>query len=353
MKKLLLLFAFFLPLFLCAQLDKIRPGMSIAEFRQQFPGAVHDYGAMTSYVYANESQASVKGVATYTLSHDTVSSYWFQSQRVDGPCENYPAADSSECTRLLTAARILAGHYTDLYGDPREKNTQSLLHPGGAANEVNVFYSKWKTANDELIVVVHRPGKTAEISAANAYVKANAKEENSCSYVLEVITTGKGRELRSEFGNGYSIEEFKKWQPSLASQIKIFPDCWSVADETTAKNGKWLFRFSNEELASFSFELYDGVNYGRATEQAYAALRERVMQLNSEANAQFGAADSSSAVMPEKYKAQKSLKNYYSLTNYYSRWKKDGKIIELEMNEDGGGKQGEPVFRLEVHCEKQ
>jgi hypothetical protein len=304
---------------------------------------------MTSYVYANEVHASVKGVATFTISHDTVGSYWFQSQRTDGPCDRFPAADSVGVLRLLTAARTLAGHYTDMFGEPREKKTQPLNQPDPNSIQVTVYLAKWKTASGELIVVVSRPGKSEEISAANAYVKPNVKEENSCSYVFEVIATGKGREFRSEFGNGYSIDEFKLWKPYLANQVKTFPDCWRMSDETTVKNGVWHFEFTGDKLSSFTFDLYNGINYGHPTEQAYAALRDRALQLAGQADAQFGKADSASAVFPEKYKAPKGSKNYYSIVNYYSRWKSNGTAIVLEMDEDGGGKQGEPVFHLVLY----
>lgn len=340
------------PLLLSAQLDKIRPGMTIEEFRSNFPNAEHDYGAMTSYVYSNETKGGAKGVATYIISHDTVETYWFQSQRVDGPCAEHPAGDSSDCLRLLTAARTLIGHYTDLYGDPKETYSHRLLESGGDAFEVNVLFAKWKTASNEIEVAVHRPGKAAEISAANSYEPLDKKAgPPACSYVLEVVARGKGRDIRSEFGNGYAIGEFSNWRSDLAPQLKTFPDAWTLKDTETVPNGMWHFAFTDGKLSSFSLELYAGVNYGQPTMEAYGTLWMRASKMTMEGNKAYGFADSTSKEFPAEYSAPKKNKNYYSIVDYYVRWKVDGQTIVMEMDEDGGGKQGEPVFRLEVVCE--
>lgn len=350
MKRIFPLFLFLSPAFLFAQLDVLRPAMQLDEVRAKFPDLKRDYGSMTSWVSGEGKQLNITGRVTYLVRCDTVARYEFYSEPAYGPCEEFPTVDSGDAMRLLSAGRTLLGHYTDLYGTPNENRVQSFRSPTGNQREVELLYAKWKNTNDEIILRVFRPGK--EENQINAPAR-NEKESSYCTYTLEVKAEGKSLRMRSEFGMGMTGEQFKSWQPALANQVQDHPDCWMREDTSGGIHTHWRFQFRNEQLIGYFYDAYAGTEYGETTELAYTALLERAQKLKEEASKQFGAPYKDSTSVSKKYSSPKKTSNYYSRVDYLAQWKPGKDFLMIRLNERGGGKQGPPVFHLEVYFGKR
>lgn len=351
MKRFILSLFALAPALLSGQIDQLRPAMQLDEVRAKFPDLVRDYGSMTSWASGDGKQLNVEGRATYLIQCDTVVKYQFESYAAYGPSEDFPTADSAEVMKLISAARTLVGHFTDLYGNPAEYRNQSLVAPGGVKHEVEVIYSRWKNATDEILVRVYRAGKS-NFPQINAAPK-NEKEVISTPYLLELITSGKSLRMRTEFGMGMTAAQFRKWQPDLASQVVDHPDCWMRNDTSGGINTHWRFQFREEKLIGYFYDAYAGVDYGETTEIAYATMLARAQKLKEEATKQFGNPYKDSTNVSKKYSAPKKPGLYYSRVDYLAQWKPGSDFLMIRLNERGGGKQGPPVFHLEVYFGKR
>lgn len=347
MKKLILSCILLLPLAAFAQLDKIRPGMTLDEFRKQFPAAVPDVNGMTSWVNGKDSLQGISGHTTYLIRRDTVFRYQFLSDEVPGPGPQFPKADSSQSTRMMAVARTLVSHYTDLFGSPAEMSTWPL--PKTAANEkydVYVLTATWKLRGGVVRVFVHRSGTEQEHNLVNATF--DTRKTGYHYYTFQVIAEGTGMEVRSEFGNGISAAEFRYAHPALAAQVKQHPERWIMDSES----GEWKFWFTDSRLTGFAMDAYDGQAYrSPSTETAYAEMRTLALKLHAEAEKQYGKATSASASFPSDYPSRKASNNYYSEERYLAEWKTPSGELTLLLDEHGGGKYSSPVFHLEIMFE--
>lgn len=347
MKNFILSCILLLPLSVSAQLDKIRAGMTLDEFRKQFPAATPDVNGMTSWVNGKDSLQGMSGHATYLIRRDTVFRYQFLSDEVPGPGPQFPKADSSQSTRMMAVARTLLSHYTDLFGTPAEMNSLPLGKP--AANEkldVFVLAATWKLKGSVVRILVHRSGTEQEHNMINAPV--DTRKQGFHYYTFQVIAEGTGMEVRSEFGNGISSAEFRNAHPGLAPQVKQPPERWIMDSES----GEWKFWFTNNRLKGFAMDAYDGEAYrSPSTETAYAELRTLALKLQGEAEKQYGGATSATASFPSSYPSRKPSNNYYSEECYQAKWKTAAGELTILLDEHGGGKYSSPVFHLEVMFE--
>jgi hypothetical protein len=346
MKRSLLFILLLCPALLIAQLDVIRPGMSLAELQRNFPGLQHDFDAMTSRVAKKDSLLGLSGYTNFLISRDTAVRYQFTSEQVAGPCDKFPAADSAAFLKMMISARTLVSHYSDLFGKPATLVINPARAAAGEAWEVIVLKAEWKIRGDFVRIEVTRPGKSADEYHPNAMV--DNRPMDRCYYVFDLMAEGTGREVMGEFGLGVSKKEFKYRFPDLAPQVEDFADTWRLEDSLTNKYASWQFQFVNDKLVAFSFDLYDGSDYGNESAAAYKLVLGRAQKLQAEAEKQFGKADSVTTKVPQEYPDRKISGNYYSRINYEVKWKQRTDLV-IRMSEYGGGKQGQPVFHLEVH----
>jgi hypothetical protein len=345
MKKLLLSCILLLPLTVFAQLDKIRPGMTLDEFRKQFPAAVPDVNGMTSWVNGKDSLQGMSGHVTYLIRRDTVFRYQFLSEEVPGPGPEFPKADSAQTTRMMAIARTLVSHYTDLFGSPAEMSTLPLSKT--APNEkldVFVLNATWKLRGGVVRILVHRAGTDEERNMINATM--DRRKPGFHYYTFQVVAEGTGMEIRSEFGTGISSVDFRNTHPALASQVKAHPDRYVMDSET----GEWKFWFVDNRLKGFTMNAYDGLAYrSKSNEQAYSELRKIALKLEAEANKLYGEKSPETPDSPKDYPARKPSATYYSEIHYDVRWMpKEGGELRITLREHGGGKSSTPVFHLEV-----
>lgn len=350
MKRLVLFIAFVLPSVVFAQVDWLKRGQSLDEVKGKFPGMERDYGSMSSWVSGEAKQVNVAGRATYIITCDTVKRYEFQSELASGPCEEFPNADSSEVGNLISAARTLYGHYTDIFGTPVVYRQKYLRSPQSGSNEFEVFVAQWKSASEDILIRVYR--ENPSMNQENAPPPRNKKDPGSCDYSFELKASGNNLRLRSELGLGMTGEQFKAWQPQLADQVQNYPDCWTFREKKDGVEAHWRFQFTQGKLSGYFYDVYAGEEYLVQTDTAYAVLLRQAKAFRAEAVKAYGKPYKDSTDVPEKYKRPKNPNLYYSKVAYLAQWKPGSDFLMIRMNERGGGKQGPPVFHLEIYFGK-
>ncbi len=343
MKKYLLAFIVLLPLFLNAQLDKLQPGMPLEEFHKKFPTAVPDLNAMTSIIYRTDTMLGVIGESRYVAVKDSVKQYQFSSVVFQGPSAEFPKADSSEYWRFVRAAEELAGHYSDIFGAPAE---QSKLNP--RSGNKNSFSAIWKNPDAEIKVLVH-PVIEVE-NMINAPADSRDKKKKATNYVLEIFAEGKWSKLRIDFEIGITKNQFRALMPSLASQVKDFPDCWMMGDTLGGRDSEWHFWFIDNALAGFAFDSYNGNSYGGSNKAAYPVLLKKAKQFVAEEQRSYGEPTVLQAPPTDDYAPVKKVPStfFYDDIYYNAEWKMGkGRMLFIRLHENGG--KGESFLHLEVY----
>ena len=321
----------------------MNPGMSVNDFRAIFPSATIDPQTGKDIVQLQDSVHEVKGLSTYTFFRDTINEYKFASVAAGGPSMKFPSADSSPVAMLMNAARKSYAELMLKFGAPAEKFSASYLFPVKSGADQAVFGAKWKMKGGIFtlkvkLVSVGSPGDP----------NPNAHSEFEY-YSFEIFAMGNAKEMNKPYNLGISKDEFKARYPALAEKVHDSPQIWLAQDSVYGANGEWRARFENGKCVLFSFNAYDGENYKHEGEEAYGLMGKRRNDLISEAEKKWGREDSAGYVALKKYETH-SLRNYYSVTHYFGRWKNSNSYLIMKMEESGGGQSGSTVFHLSVYC---
>src|SRR6185295_6127451 len=206
---------FISPLFLFAQLDKIHPEMSLAEFRAVFPKAVMDGTGAKERVLTTDSIYGASGLATYTFYRDTITQYSFTSDALSGPSQKYPGADTNGVSKIMAAARALYQELVLKFGAPSEKYSTSYLFPQKTTSETSVFGAKWRVKGGVIII------KVKEFDGDSSKDKNNKFHSGPTGfYYLNVEALSNTKSLSPQFNMGFSKSEFRKKYPAYSSKIE-------------------------------------------------------------------------------------------------------------------------------------
>ncbi len=354
MKKVISLSLFLLPFSLMAQMNSLHPGMKVTEFQQDFPKAVPDLDAMTCSVIGADTMAGQLGMEQFTIVHDTVKQYDFQSVAVPGPSNDFPKADSTAYSKMMVSAREMYYHYIDMFGTPISVGGHSPVVPKKMSVDQNVFYAHWKIADGEVRINV-LPADGPQIgSEMNAPATESSKKQKFCNYVLEIHASGKGGKLRGEFEIGSTSDQFRSLLPGYAAQVKSFPDCWMVHDTLAGADANWRFWFENNSLAGFAYDTYNGDAYGKTNPVAYPILIAKAKAMEADAEKQFGKPTTLVSPPSNEYVPLKKVPNqfFYDDVYYNAEWTlQDGKSLFIRLHENGG--KGPSFFHLEVYYGKK
>ena len=336
-----------------AQINLLHSGMTITEFHQKFPKAIPDIDAMTCTVYGTDTMAAQIGKEQFTLVHDTVKDYFFQSELVSGPSNDFPKADSSDYSKMMVSVRDVYNHYVDMFGVPDEMKTHSPVVPKKMVVDPNVFYAHWKIPDGEIKINV----LPEDISQSENEINAPDREDKklkSCNYVFEIYASGKGGKLRGEFEIGSTSNQFRSLVPWYASQVKSFPDCWMVADTLGGADANWKFWFVDNSLSGFAYDTYNGDAYGKANASAYPILIAKAKAMEADAEKQFGKPTTLVSPATNEYVPLKKIPNQFFYDDLYfnAEWTMDSdKSFFIRLHENGG--KGPAFFHLEVYFGKR
>jgi hypothetical protein len=353
MKKTIALLFLLLPFSIMAQMSLLHPGMTLSEFHQSFPKAVPDISAMTCSVYGADTMAGQAGHQEFTLSHDTVKKFYFQSVLVSGPSIDFPKADSAAYSKMMVSVREMYYHYTDMFGTAAEVHQHSPIVPKKMVVDAAVFYAHWNLPEGEVKMIVSPLGPSTEENLMNAPVDNSSKKTKSAYYTFEVFATGKGGRLRGEFEIGAASDQFRSLIPSLASQVKKFPDCWMVHDTLAGADADWRFWFENNVIAGFAYDTYNGDAYGKKNAEAYPILMARAKAMESDAEKQFGKPSTLVAPPTNEYVPLKKISSefFYDNVYYNAEWiLPNEKTLFIRLHENGG--KSPAFFHLEVYFGK-
>lgn len=353
MKKLFSLSLLLLPFSMMAQMSLLHSGMTLSEFHKSFPTAVPDLAAMTSSVYGPDTMAGQAGQREFVLAHDTVKSFHYNSNVVSGPSSDFPKADSADYSKMMTSVRDMYSHFTDMFGTPTEMRQHSPVVPKKVTSDPNVFFAHWKLPEGDVRIVVSLFDPMSETNMMNAPVTATSKKQKSAFYVFEIYATGKDGRLRGEFEIGSTSDQFRSLIPSLAPQVKKFPDCWMVHDTLGGADADWRFWFENNVIAGFAYDTYNGDAYGKKNSEAYSILLAKAKAIESDAEKQFG--KPTTLVVPPNndfVPLKKVAADYfYDNVHYNAEWTlENSKTLFIRLHENGG--KGTPFFHLEVYFGK-
>jgi hypothetical protein len=343
MKKILSILFIFFTICVNAQLDKITPGMPLEEFRKDFPKAERDMWSTGYSVNAKNNPVKYPGKGGYGIQFDTVVNYFFDSDYAIGPCAEFPLEEDDGLASMLQSAKEAEEYYSVIYGKPTEFSIKSPLDsipfPDDTVNNyfhdlTSVFYANWKWENDELTISVHHLTKSlAPVEDANGPgatilpLGANGKY-----YTLSIYAHGNGKQLKTEFGIGMSGEEFQKFKPEVAGQIKNkkeLIDNWHMRDTiATGRGMRWNFGFVDNKLTSFDVSVsqdelvgYDstGKSIYIKPDSAYSLIKNVAQKLIGEVENQYGKPISDTNRIVGKYPGKELTPASYSTPDSYYR----------------------------------
>jgi len=342
---------FCLPVLANAQVDKIKKGMTIGEVMKVFPGLEQDFYTLNSTIYDTSKVDDIKGLISFTFNRDTLSRYEFLSKSFDGPCEEFPNADSTEYLQLMSAIGKLYNKYLLIYGKPTNYFSQSPLANHDKEFPLEVFYAKWKEGNNELVMGVGYPGKN-KLSEITKPSPAIQEQKQGCRYTFHIISIGKGKKFEQSCQNGITGEDFKKLFPDLASKVATSSDDrWKAHDTLTFNTAQWKFGFKSGRLDSYHLDIYNAPGYPKGIDSAYSKLRKRTMALTAEAERLYGRYDTSSEMPPLAYPRKEANHNPNAIY-FKAEWTiPESRKLRVLFYEHTIDKQYEPQFLLSVSFE--
>ena len=349
MRKLIVIVIFLCPLAVLAQIDKIKPRMSVSDIRQLFPKAVPDSGYMTSGIYSTKPLVWIKGGADIEFMRDTVISYDFVSDLIAGPCARYPRADSFPYSVLMNAVRKLYSDYNLRYGKPDVYYVVPEFAPNTNKELASVFHAEWKKSFINILLDVGRYGtkKGFERMSKMPYYE---DLPDGCHYTMELKTKGKGDKFPESGCIGMTADEFNKIYPEEAESVNVLArrkDSWRAGDTGVLHQSFWTFTFVKGVLNSYGFQIYFESQNQKKCSNAFSLMRNRALVFLAEAEKAYGKPDTIISSMPDKFRAN-SVKKFYKREYLNVEWKLKTGNLYIYFSDWSVGKVPFPEFHLGV-----
>ncbi len=346
------LFLFFLPAVLSAQLDKIKPGMSVEAFVMAFPNAQRDLDAEAIWITDTSSIGGIAGNSRWRIYNDSISEYRFNSQKAKGPSHEFPRVDSTEVHNMRVALKKVQAEFEMILGKPTTYYNYPLVGQGDEMTSRITYLAEWSFPDEGML----RLTLTKDVSIRNRINAPDLAPSTSEAYEMTISVSESNSMLRWKHGVGLSSDEFFKKNPAYKTQApflgqRIYNLKQTIrfsGDTTTYSNTTWEFIFIENELKQFSYDAYAGTEYGaKSDEAAYKLLKLKTEQLLTEANSGFGKADTMSNALVYYYQVR-DLNLSYQIYHLYGSWSnKQGNVL-LTFIEVGGGKNPSTTFRISV-----
>lgn len=333
------------PFSLCAQLDRVHPGMTEQAFAVAFPEATRDYERESSLAQLEEKVASFQGNARWHVFKDTVVSYSFTSECVAGPVQSNPTIDSSLVHQMKLALDRLRIEFESAIGQPSEFVNVELSTFIPSSTSSFVYAAVWRKSNLQVASLIIREATYSAnmINASEDMLNSGPK------YCMEVQINSNDKFFKTKYGLGVSRTELSVRNPSLANQLVKSEDVlYYLSDTATSENAEWSFLFMAGKLTEIYFEAYRGVEYGAESDSmAYLVFKRKAESLLREGNKQYGKPDTISDRLTPKRNVR-DLHLSYEENYLYSIWTSQTGLIILNFQEFGGGKNPGIVFKLSV-----
>jgi len=322
-KKISLFFAIlFFPLLSFSQIDKIRLGMTLEEFHKQFPTAVRDTSSMKYAVFATDTLEGIRGSSEYFFDADTVSEYRFKGYPVSGPCKECPMCDGSPSELQGKSIQKISQYYWTIFGQPAQSFWAS---PDGADTNGNVMRECWKWKH-ETVILREFHEKRKDTGAISHFIP--------CEYSFEIIAKGNGEHLRNVFYLGMNGEAFKLAVPEMARNVRKPFKYWAILDTIPGEDITRLrFKFLENKLVFFDLYARADCEFGKSADSGYAVMRRQVLQMDAQAQKQFGQPKKVWNILKAKYPGVGVQKGYMARIWYDENWLVDEEEFKMTFTE--------------------
>lgn len=345
--RLLFVLCFLLPLAVSAQLDKVKPGMSEANFNSVLPEAQRDYEVESYWITKPQSLGKVAGLCRWKSYRDTITEYDFRSEPTYGPSAKYKTYDSTQVHAMKVELEKLRLQFETVFGPANVFQNVSLQNFPADPKEFWCYRAVWIANNGQFVSLgIMRDNVSDEIANAPYYRKDPTKAE---VYTLYISITNRNQFFQSKYGVGLSELLFGKMYPELNGELDLMVHpIYSLLDTITCSNAAWIFEFENSELIAMTYWADGGKLFGGTSDSAvFTSFKTKAEILLKEGISNFGTPDSLSNRIPVSY-IEHNRNLAFDEVFLYAMWKTDEGSVILEYALIGGGKNPEFLFTLDV-----
>jgi hypothetical protein len=334
-----------------AQLDRLKAGMTEAEFVKLYPEAIRDFEREAAWVGQPDTLFGTAGNSQWRIFKDTVSVYRFASERVAGPSPQFRLYDSTAVHKLRVSADSIRIKLERSLGKPAALSSMGFTTPKLLATGI-YYLAEWNFGNDLIRVsIADDPSAENLMNAPNADVLS--VRPASEFYELRIVITAANPFTARNYSIGVSSKQLVMKHPAFAETIAGYQQYhyYTIPDTLFSDNAGWNFYFQRGAFLVMSYEAWIGTAYGATSMEAcYPPVKMKVEDLLKQGNANFGTPDSLSKDLPKKY-SRRDRHLSYNETKCYSRWKVNQRPVVLEVTERGGGKNQGDHYHISLFFE--
>lgn len=343
----LLVLAFLIPLALDAQLNRIKLDMTEAEFRMAIPEAKRNLEAESGWIEDTGSVNSMSGAIAWRIYNDSIQAFYFTSETVQGPSEQFPKFDSSAIHELKVKADRLRASLELVHGKPQMHYNECMSCATMMDNPF-VYFAEWVfPGNGSIVIVV-----SLVLPLGTGINKDYEPERKSETYELFLHVKSNSTYTKTKYDVGRSATEFLQMHPEYEPQAKFTHNhLYSIKDTATNNYSNWQFIFIDDQLTYIEYNAWLGSNYGDNDIEAFHAGKKKATELLAEAKVLHGRPSSSENITPKEYFVHT---DYLSYSNEYMnmQWHEKEGTATMEFEEYGGGKHVGTTFHIQYIFER-
>lgn len=343
----LFLFLFLIPVSLFAQLDRIRLDMSETEFRKAVPEATRNLEAESGWIEDTGSVNCMTGAIAWRIYNDSIQAFYFTSETVQGPSEQFPKVDSAAIHELKMKADRLRSTLELVHGKPRVVYNECMTCATTMDNPF-VYFAEWVFPGNGSITIV-----VSIVQPLGAGINKEYKpDRNSETYEMFFHIKSNSIYTKTKYDVGKSATEFLQLHPEYEPQAKFTHNhFYSIKDTATNNYSNWQIIFIDDELTYIEYNSWMGSNYGENDIEAFHAGKNRADELLDTAKKLHGRPSLSKNSTPKEYVVHT---DYLTYNNDYmeSEWKEKEGIASMSFVEYGGGKHVGTTFHIQYTFER-
>jgi hypothetical protein len=336
-----------IPLVAHAQLDRIRVNMTEQEFVKAVPEAKRDLEAESGWIEDSGSVASMNGWIHWRIFNDSIDAFYFASETVEGPSEQFPSVDSTAVHDLKVNADRVRLSLELTHGKPRVFYNECMSCATMMDNPY-VYFAEWiLPGNGSIVLLV-----TIEQHFGDRVDSAFAPMRKAETYKFFMHITASSLGLKSKYDVGRPVTEFLQLHPEYETSVLFVRfHTYNMKDTAARGNSGWKFIFFDGVLTYFEYNGWFGSNYGDNDVAAFDAAKKKATQLLADAKGANGKPGSVVSNVPKEYTVHL---DYLEYRNQYikAEWKSKNGPTSLEFEEYGGGKHVGTTFHIHYVFER-
>ncbi|MFM2017951.1 MAG: hypothetical protein RL007_1607 [Bacteroidota bacterium] len=357
MNRFLFLLLFF-PAIVNAQLDRFSPSMQETEFQKRYPEAQRNYEAESYWLNTWDTLSGSVGTSRWKILNDSVSEYYFNSLKAEGPSPNYPDFDSTRVHRMIVSAQKLTKDLENLIGKATVLQRKSIIQntrikSGNSVGDnpyYGLYFAQWKM-KDSSVITIRVAHEISNANNPNPNVLQAGSLKLTYSYYFEVNVSSSVANSKFPFCVRESRGDLLHRKPRIQTgnaneglhQYIIVDNEISVKYPAT-----WKFIFRSGVLVEMSYMSVNGRSYGDESEFiAYNSSKYRAEKLLAEGMKSLGTPDTVTNKITPEYEPR-DVAVSYKYMYLETAWKTPQGWVYLFLDELGGGKEEFTRFSVRV-----